>query len=287
MGSELIVVRRHVRNLIGYSHPFLAEASDGNLYVVKPSFEQTGSNLLFNECAGHALYGACGLPVPGWKPILLTKQFLEENTGKWQSECPGCLALEPGLAFGSLFLGGSGIKLLEILPESSLSRIENRASFWLAWLIDLCGRHADNRQVVFQVRNSRRLRAVYIDHGHCLGGPGGDAKTHLWRCCYLDRRVYMPLQSEESTALFSVVRTLDADRIWGRVSLIPPEWSTASGVRAFADCLNLLADLKLIESLADSLKRAVIHGRDCEQIRHQTIRESATRVFRSGLPEIG
>ena len=77
-----------------------------------------------------------------------------------------------GLCFGSRFLGGNDKRLLEVLPGSSFKLVRIRVSFWLAWLIDVCADHVDNRQAIFVEYAGGWLDAHFIDHGHLFGGPG-------------------------------------------------------------------------------------------------------------------
>lgn len=287
MGNETIVVERHISNLIGRSHPFLAEASDGNWYVVKCSTDSEGPNLLFNECAGSVLYRACGLPVPDWQPVLVTNEFLEKNAEHWHSNYCHSAPLRSGLAFGSRFLGANALKLQEILPRSSFVRITNRADFWLSWLIDICSEHADNRQVIFQVANTRYLKAVFIDHGHAFGGPNGNAKPHFRMSCYMDKRVYAPLDLETREELLSTIKAMNSELLWYQINFIPEEWKTNSGFRAFADCLNRLENVKILEEVIDTLRDALSLREYGGNFKHQASREATTPVLLTGLPETG
>lgn len=125
-------VTRHIRNLKGRSQPILVQASDGLLYVIKFIDNPQGPNLLFNECMGSELYHSFGLTVPSWKPILVTDSFLDQNPACWKQDMDGLGRPKAGLCFGSRFLGGDGIRLLEIIPGSSFSRVRNQDSFCLA-----------------------------------------------------------------------------------------------------------------------------------------------------------
>lgn len=53
---ELHSIVEYVRPLRGGSQPFLAGASDGQLYVVKFNGNPQGPNVLLNECVGNELY---------------------------------------------------------------------------------------------------------------------------------------------------------------------------------------------------------------------------------------
>jgi hypothetical protein len=119
-------VTRYICNLHGGSQPILAQACDGLLYVVKFANNLQGFNLPFNECIGTELYHACGLAVPSWRPLLVTDSFLDQNPDCWMQAQHGRLRPNSGLCFGSRFLGGNGIRVLEILSETSFKRVRNR-----------------------------------------------------------------------------------------------------------------------------------------------------------------
>jgi hypothetical protein len=115
---DFVLATRYIRNLRGGSQPILAQASDGLLYVVKFTNNIQGANLPFNESIGTELYRACKLRVPAWKPVLVTDSFLDQNPDCWMQTPKGRLRPDSGLCFGSRFLGGDGIRLLEVLPRT-------------------------------------------------------------------------------------------------------------------------------------------------------------------------
>ena len=157
---------RFIRKFRGGSQPILVEASDGLLYVVKFFNNEQGPNLLFNESMGTELYRLSGLPVPSWRPLIVTSSFIERNPACWIETPEGTFRPDPGLCFGSQYLGGKDVQLFEILPGNFHKRVRNPDNFWLAWLLDVCGSHADNRQAIFRQRLDGSLDAIFIDHGH-------------------------------------------------------------------------------------------------------------------------
>jgi hypothetical protein len=72
-----------------------------------------------------------------------------------------------GLMLRLAFLGRGG--LFEILPGSSIKLVGNQVSFWMAWLIEICGEHVDNRQAIFEEDADGSLDAYFVDHGHLFG----------------------------------------------------------------------------------------------------------------------
>jgi hypothetical protein len=283
LGQDYALVTRYIRNLRGGSQPILVQASDDLFYVAKFTNNLQGPNLPFNESAGSELYRACNLPVPSWKPLLITDEFIDQNPGCWMHTPEGRLRPEPGLCFGSLFLGGDGSRLLEILPGSSFSRVRNHADFWLAWLIDICAAHVDNRQAVFAEDAQGWLNAYFVDHGHLFGGPKGEQRMHFLASRYIDLRIYQNVPSQLLQHCQTVAATLNVDQLWRKIQTLPEEWKTASALDGLTQCLNSLSNPRLLQGAIESMVDAD------EQFNERTCREYGRRrqlpmaVLRAGL----
>jgi hypothetical protein len=282
--SGFALVTQYIRKLRGGSQPILAEASDGLLYVVKFTNNLQGANLSFNESAGTELYRACKLPVPSWKPLLVTDSFLDRNPDCWMETPEGRLRPRAGLCFGSRFLGDSESRIFEILPKSSFASVRNRNSFWLAWLIDICAAHADNRQAVFCEDAKRNLKAVFLDHGHLFGGPKGEQNPPFLTSRYLDPRVYESVFLLYLMDLPRLASIIDAERLWRRVDALSLDWKTPSGFGAFGHCLDRLANAKLLQNIVDTMidahQRTDRFARDDSPNR----RKPPMAVLRPGVP---
>jgi hypothetical protein len=252
-GKDVAVVTYCFRKLHGGSQAILAQTSDGLFYVVKFNNNLQGPNLPFNECIGSELYRACGLAGPSWKPLLLTDDFIDKNHDCWIETEEGHLRPEPGLCFSSRFLGLEGIRLLEILPGTSLNRVRNCDSFWLAWLIDICAYHADHRQAIFVEDSAGWLDAFFIDHGHLFGGPNGELRRNFETSRYLDQRIYKNVSSLQFLNFQKVVLGLDADQLWRKIRTLPEEWKTPSALDGFAHCLNCLSMSTLLQNILDTM----------------------------------
>jgi hypothetical protein len=252
-GKELVFLTHYIRNLRGGSQPVLAKASDGHTYVVKFANNLQGPNVLFNESAGSELYRAFGLPVPEWRPVTGSEDFLDKNPNCWMQTPEGRLRPASGLCFGSRFLGEKGNRLLEILPRTSFERVNITASFWLAWLIDVCAEHVDHRQALFAEDANGRLHAYFADFGHSFGGTKADLKKNFRASRYLDSRIYAEVSSETLLSFERVVEALDADRLWERIRAIPPEWKQDSAIDGFERCLQKLSMPLYVQSLLSTL----------------------------------
>ena len=253
LGKDFAYVTHYIRNLRGGSQPNLAQASDGHTYVVKFANNLQGPNLLFNESAGSELYHACGLPVPAWRPLKVSDDFLNKNPDCWMQTSEGRLRPTSGLCFGSRFLGENGKRVLEILPRSGFKRIRNQASFWLAWLIDICAEHVDNRQAIFEEDAGGWLEAYFVDFGHFFGGPKADLKRYFGASRYLDERIYGTVSPEILLSFQPALGGLDVDRLWKRIEAIPADWSHAPARESFERSLQRLTMPFLVQYVVDSI----------------------------------
>lgn len=237
----------------GGSQPILAQAGDGHLYIVKFNNNLQGANLPFNESIGSALYHALGLKAPSWKPVRVTDNFLDRNPDCWIQTPEGRLRPESGLCFGSLFLGGGGITLQEILPGNSFKRVSNHQDFWLAWLIDICAGHADNRQAIFRKSAQEELTAYFLDNGHLFGGPSGELRSHFMASRYLDSRMYQNVSSKYLLNLKSLASSLDVDKLWKCAEALPEQWTTPSAQNNLEQFLQRVSTPILLQGIIETM----------------------------------
>lgn len=253
MAEKYIQVVRFIRKLRGGSQPILVEGINGTLYVLKFRNNLQGSNVLFNEAAGIQLYRACRLPVPDWKPLLLTNGFLERNRACWIEGPAGPIRPESGLCIGIRFLQEPRRNLFEILPETRYNRIRCRSRFWLAWIVDVCCGHTDNRQAVFLERRDSSLDPVFTDSGNLFGGPNGNERPVPWASSYLYPRIYPDLTQTQMEGHIEELKALNLDRLLSRRRLIPSEWQTPSALNAYQQGLDLIHNRGIVESILDHL----------------------------------
>ncbi len=245
--KHVLVVAEFIRKLRGESQPILVKATDGLPYVVKFFHDIQEPDLLFNEAIGSELYRAFGLPVPEWRPILVTESFLDHNSACWFQTEAGHIRPIAGLCFGSRFVGGAGETVLEILPGSYFHRVSNRTAFGLAWLVDLCALHSDHRQAVFVERELAALEAVFIDFGHMFGNSEGDHHPKLRATRYLDERIYVRPATISALTVRSIAINVVPDRLWQQRATVPDEWKCENAEQNFAACLNRLSDSRFVE----------------------------------------
>jgi hypothetical protein len=253
-GNKSVHVKRFIRKLHGGSDPVLVLASDGLHYVVKFGNNLQGPNVLFNESAGTELYQACGLSTPAWKPLLVSNSFLDQNPGAWMETNDGLRRPDAGLCYGSIFMAAGPGRTFEILHGSALTRILNRSTFWLAWLLDACADHVDNRQAIFKEDASGSLHAFFIDHGHLFGGPAGKLRLPIIASRYLDPRIYPDTTSHEIAGFHKMLSCIDTDALWRRANALPEEWKTPSALEVMARALQSISDSFRVQSLLDRMQ---------------------------------
>lgn len=244
---------RFIRILHGGSQPTLVEASDGNLYVLKFLDNLQGPHLLLNESMGTQLYQSCKLSIAPSTPLIVTGAFVDQNPSCWIETPEGTRRPSAGLCFGSRFQTAATSRLFEILPGNYHSRLRNREHFWLAWLLDACCAHGDNRQAIFQEKPSGQLEIKFIDFGHMFFGPKGDLTPQITTCRYLDGRVYPRITDPLLIKIRKMADNLNHDELWQRLSEIPDEWKNACAVQNFATCLNRLSDSHFVEMTLDMM----------------------------------
>jgi len=230
---ECTEVCHFVRKLRGGSQPMLAKASDGFYYVVKFFDNLQGANLCFNDALGTELFRQAGLPVPEWRPVCVSDEFLDCNPDCWMEIGHGSLRPLSGWCFASRSLGLNDSALFEILPRRSFARIKNRRDFWTSWVLDvLCG-HSDNRQALFVEDETRSIEAYFIDHGHLFGGAEGSTSPAIWASRYLDPDVYLVPEVEEADRIHDALLRVDFAALATIVNGLPAAWKTPAALSRF------------------------------------------------------
>lgn len=252
----LVLATRFLRRLGGCTQPILAEASDGLAYVVKFTNNITGSNVNFNEAMGTELYRACGLPVPAWRTLYVSGDFIDRNPDCWMTgidQQAGLIRPSVGLCFASRFLDGRDARLVDMLPGTAYSRVRKSRNFWTAWLLDACSLHSDGRQAIFHKRADGHYDATFVDHGHMFGGPDGRDTPRPGFARFWDPRIYPSLSSGDRSEILGGFRSFDPDNLWRKVEKLPEQWVTQLEPNAFHTALDNLSCAKVLEETLDLL----------------------------------
>jgi hypothetical protein len=256
LGKNIVQATEFVCRLHGGSKPILVRASDGLEYVVKFGNSDQGPNLPFNEAIGTELFMACGLPVPPWRQVLVTREFVTRNRGCWPEGKHGPFMPQPGLCFGSRFLRSNDATLLEILSRSSHARIQNRRDFWWAWIVDICAQHADHRQAVFLRDHRGAIRTYFIDHGYLFGRARSTFQKQAMASRYPDGRIY-DVSSEGVLDNGTLAFGLNCDAIWNSVQALPQDWKIPSALSSLAQTLHRLTSPSLLRTVNDALVESI------------------------------
>jgi hypothetical protein len=250
------VVVLYIRKFRGLSHPVLVEASDGKLYVLKFNENPEGPNVPFNEAVGIELYRACGLPTPRWRLLQVDDWFLDRSPECWPKRNNEPIRPASGLSFACRFLGEEGRAVYDLLPRLFYPWLRNREGLWLAWLVDACAGGAQWRKSVYIEDERRGFHAVFIDHGHLLGGPEGNKKEDLSACCHYGWEMYPDAWPGRSRDIREAVTSLNRASLWRRVESFPKAWMRESALLNFARCLERLGDIDFMEESADRILSA-------------------------------
>ena len=253
-----------VRRLRGGSQPVLLEANDGSQYVVKFQNNFQGPHLLFNEAMGTKIFELAGLPVPEWRAVRVTENFLARNPGCWMETGHGLVKPQAGLCFGSRSLESQGTRIFEILAGGYFTRVRNRRHFWTAWVLDALAEHTDNRQALFIESASRWLDAWFVDHGHLLGGALGTKTPYYQASRYIDARIYTGATAEDAQEAENAVRGIDPLVLAETAQELPPEWKTSSSNVRLGRFLERIGDPGLVRGTAGLVlglnRNSEIHG---------------------------
>ena len=216
------------RKMRGGSQSSLVGTSDGNFYVLKLANNPQGSNTLFNEAFGSILSHHLGLPVPEWRPIQVSSNFIATNQDLHFALPAGVRMPSAGLHFGSKFvIASKDDEVYEVVPERWMQRVQRPASFAGMLLLDIWAENVDRRQALFIERAANRaLEVLFFDHGHMFRGPNGNKNLKNFHgCLYHHRNIYRrALESGATQDWLCRIEGLTETTLWSLVERMPGEW---------------------------------------------------------------
>lgn len=226
---SLVTRARHlIRHMPGGSQSILVRGDDEELYIVKFNNNRQGPNLLANEMLGAELLSSVGLPTPEWKPILITNEFLEGNSGvHFRSASGAGLEITSGIHFGTHFVAPvEGGEIYDFLPSSFLRRIVNPADFLGIYIFDVWANHHDHRQAVYSCRSeSLAIDAYFIDNGHLFGGPHWSYGSRCGAAMCLDQTLYsVPWHESAINEWISHFEITLSKNLFRAVERVPESW---------------------------------------------------------------
>jgi hypothetical protein len=234
-----VAASRLIRKMRGGAQSHLIEATDGHQYVVKFVNNPQHRRILVNEWLSGVLLRHLQIHSPEIVLIRLSEEFIQENqelsiVRGSQREQP-----LPGLHFGSrLAVNPDRVAIYDFLPDTLLSKIENRGDFLGAVVFDKWVCNADSRQAVFFRARARKWTplkgdapartgffAQMIDHGFAFNGPHWGYPDSPMHGLYFRTSVYNEVRSLESfEPWLDMVKHFPVEVIDQAWKEIPPAW---------------------------------------------------------------
>jgi hypothetical protein len=182
-----------------------------------------------------------GLPVPEWRPIQVSSNFIATNQDLHFTVAAGVRMPRAGLHFGSKFvITSEDDEVYEIVPERWMQRVQKPDFFAGMLLLDIWTENLDRRQALFIERAANRaLEVVFFDNGHMFRGPNGTKTSKSPHAClYYHRDIYRrALESEGIEDWLNCIENLTETMLWNAVERIPGEWY---GTSRAADTIKIL-----------------------------------------------
>jgi hypothetical protein len=228
----------------GGSQSRLVLCDDGKLYVLKMFPNPQGPDVLANEALGAILLSGLGFLVPRWRLVTIKLKTLGVFPELTMETTRGTVFPAFGVHFGSEFLGGSGVDLYDLLPESWQHRVINAEQFAAIHLFDLWANHQDRRQCVYRrAKKTGAYEAFFIDNGHLFGGPDwSKVSRHPPRALgYVQPSVFRDPGVDQYTTLYS---SCIPALLHEAVAQIPREWYQNDIVALHARLRQRLEDLR-------------------------------------------
>lgn len=191
-GGEMLSAVSVIRIWANAPNRLLVRASDGRTYVLKFYDKRTKDRAALRESLGTELAAHLGLPVPRWSPMYVSTEFTDAIAHLWsEADRRMCERPAQGHYFASEMIGQNpGETAVDHLPKVWMDRIENRAVFGGALLLDIWASTAQARQAVFlQEANSSKFQAVFIGFREMFSSFA-NASSNLCAGRYSDRRIY-------------------------------------------------------------------------------------------------
>lgn len=250
----------YLRAMRGNSQSHLLAADDGNFYVVKSPDNPQGLKIVFNEWLGACIARQMGLPVPEWRQILVTSQFLQSNPCYGASYSSGSISYRAGVHFGSSFMGGllPG-KTLEYLPPEMLLRISNLGDFIGALVFDKWTCNADGRQAVYSCpKMHSRYSATLIDNGFCFNAEKWRLQDAPLKGCFWPRSVYAGVDGWTAfEPWLARLETCDEAFLASSVQSMPHVWWEADSAKVSSLLEQLLKRRTQLPDLIQETRKAI------------------------------
>ncbi len=237
-----VVAVQQIRRMRGGAQGHLMLGGDRELYVVKFQNNPQHVRVLANEFLATRIAEAVGLSVPACDVVEVSPWLIANSSELRMAGPHGSSPCQPGLQFGSKFVGGlMPGQLVDYLPDGHIPDVRNLREFAGMLVVDKWTGNANGRQAVFQRRaRERKYRAVFIDHGYCFGAGEWAFRDSPLRGIYGKNSVYGPVTGWDAfEPWLTRVEQFPAGKLWAAAEEIPPEWYG----HATADLERLVGEL--------------------------------------------
>ena len=178
--------------------------SDGYDYVVKFQNNPQGRRTLFNDAFGTLLARHLGLPVADVAIVEVSEDLARRSNGLVIQLEHGRVPCQPGLCFGSRYIGRFGSRALRkknvcyglLCPDMN---VMNVSDFLGMLVFDKWTFNKDRHEVLFVGWLGKpNFRVVMIDQGYCFGGAICKPPDHPITGVYVQPSVYAAVTGIES-----------------------------------------------------------------------------------------
>jgi hypothetical protein len=250
---------QHIRRMRGGSQAHLLRASDGCFYVTKFKNNPQHVRVLANEFFGSRLGVHLGLPTPQAEMIEVSEWLIENTPDLCLELADNRIPCSPGLNLGCRYCcDPQEGAVFDYLPESLLSKVQNRSDLVRILVLDKWLGNCDGRQVVFSAKSrAGSYVATFIDQGYCCNAGEWNFPDSPLRGVYSRNDVYSGVTGwDDFEPTLSRVETIDATDLWRIAEQIPREWCGGS----YSDLEKLVEEVyrrrtkvrELISSFRDS-----------------------------------
>lgn len=265
--------RRLIRKMRGGAQAHLLEADDGHFYVVKFRNNPQHRRVLINEWIASTFLQYLQVAAPETAIVRLSPEFVAQNPDACIALGHEKLPIEPGWHFGSRYPGDpSRVAVYDFVPDSLLSRIENRNEFLGVLAFDKWTGNADARQSIFLRARLREyvptfqghaLRvgflAMMVDHGYIFNGPHWTYLDSPLSGLYFRPSVYSHVRGwEDFQPWLDRIINFPEEIFDDALGRLPSEWLNGDRDELHGLLEKLMARRRRVPDLIEDCRRSTI-----------------------------